>query len=200
MEGLTCGADNCTKYMFVGDEYNYVTTEIMKLDPVSSSCIHSDRAFINIRSTSDEHEYQLNLADSSSSTAVVTKWDLLNSIIGAVSVDKGIEAITYNSVNGYFYVGVKDTSMVHVVSLAGGANVLSSASPPPPTTLSSASSSPSVPITTTQSPSTSSSLSTGALVGIVGGVVLIGAIGAAVYIMGKRESSKVVTGITKTSV
>ena len=24
MEGLTCGADNCTKYMYIGDEYNYV--------------------------------------------------------------------------------------------------------------------------------------------------------------------------------
>ena len=24
MEGLTCGADNCSKYMYIGDEYNYV--------------------------------------------------------------------------------------------------------------------------------------------------------------------------------
>jgi hypothetical protein len=84
MEGLTCGADSCGTYLYIGDEYNYV--------------------------------YKLRLATAASASAVETEWNL-RTIVGNVEADKGIEALTYASTTGYFYAGIQETSMVHVVEL-----------------------------------------------------------------------------------
>ncbi|CAB9523412.1 tyrosinase [Seminavis robusta] len=80
MEGLTCGPDQCSTMLYVGDEYNYI--------------------------------YQLDLETG----AVNTEWDL-NSIVGNVPTDKGIESLTYAPTTGYFYAGIQQTAQIHVVSL-----------------------------------------------------------------------------------
>lgn len=63
----------------------------------------------------DEYNYiyQMQLAD----CTITKQWDL-NDIVGDVSGDKGIEALTYSVDTGYFYAGIQDTSTIHVVSLA----------------------------------------------------------------------------------
>lgn len=67
----------------------------------------------------DEYNYvyRLTLGEADAAAAVPWEWDL-NTIVGAVSQDKGIESITYAASTGYFYVGIQDTSTVHVVTLA----------------------------------------------------------------------------------
>lgn len=85
MEGLDCGDDNCTRYIYTSDEYNYV--------------------------------YKLDLSVSTPSLAVVHEWDLRSIVGSTIPVDKGLEAIAYASKTGYWYVGVQQTAMVHVVSL-----------------------------------------------------------------------------------
>lgn len=62
----------------------------------------------------DEYNYiyQLEL----SSGEVTREWDL-NSIVGNVPADKGIEALTYASSTGYFYAGIQETAEIHVVAL-----------------------------------------------------------------------------------
>jgi len=99
MEGLTCGADECATYMYIGDEYNYI--------------------------------YQLTLATSDAATAVEVEWDL-NSIVGNVNADKGIESLTYASTTGYFYAGIQDSSTIHVVELTGASSPSPSAATPAP--------------------------------------------------------------------
>lgn len=61
--------------------------------------------------------YRLTLGTADSAQAVEYEWDL-NSIVGAVSTDKGIESMTYAASSGHFYVGIQDTSKVHVVTLS----------------------------------------------------------------------------------
>ena len=52
-------------------------------------------------------------------TGEVTKeWDL-REISNVFRSDKGIEALTFASTTGYFYAGIQDTAMVHVVELDG---------------------------------------------------------------------------------
>ena len=67
----------------------------------------------------DEYNYvyRLTIGEADAAAAVQWEWDL-NTIVGAVSQDKGIESITYAASTGYFYVGIQDTSTVHVVTLA----------------------------------------------------------------------------------
>jgi len=86
MEGLDCGDDNCNRYIYISDEYNYV--------------------------------YKLDLNISTPSLAVVREWDL-RSIVGTnMPRDKGLEALAYAAKSGYWYIGVQQTAMVHVVSLS----------------------------------------------------------------------------------
>lgn len=62
----------------------------------------------------DEYNYiyQINLSDCS----ISKQWDLSN--IGvSTSTDKGIEAITYSSETGYFYVGIQDDLEIHEIQL-----------------------------------------------------------------------------------
>ncbi|MDA9935111.1 T9SS type A sorting domain-containing protein [Candidatus Marinimicrobia bacterium] len=62
----------------------------------------------------DEYNYiyQINLSDCS----ISKQWDLSN--IGvSTSIDKGIEAITYSSETGYFYVGIQDDLEIHEIQL-----------------------------------------------------------------------------------
>jgi hypothetical protein len=44
------------------------------------------------------------------------EWDL-NSMVGSVRTDKGIESLTYASTPGYYYAGIQDTAEIHVVRL-----------------------------------------------------------------------------------
>ena len=86
MEGLDCGEDECARYIYISDEYNYV--------------------------------YKLDLTVSAASLAVVLEWDL-GAIVGLdIPRDKGLEAVAYAKTTGYWYVGVQQTQMVHVVSLS----------------------------------------------------------------------------------
>jgi hypothetical protein len=85
MEGITCGADSCANYIYIGDEYNYI--------------------------------YKLNLATSDAAAAVELQWDI-NSVVGNVPDDKGIESLTYAASTGFFYAGIQETATVHVLELA----------------------------------------------------------------------------------
>lgn len=89
MEGITCGADSCANYIYVGDEYNYI--------------------------------YKLNLATSDAAAAVELQWDI-NSVVGSVPDDKGIESLTYAASTGYFYAGIQETSTIHVLELTGASD------------------------------------------------------------------------------
>jgi hypothetical protein len=125
MEGLTCGADGCSSYIYIGDEYNYI--------------------------------YKLNLATSDPAAAVEVEWDV-NSAVGTVQADKGIESLTYSSSTSHFYAGIQGTSKIHVFALDG----TSSGSPTPsasPTPSGSGSPSP----VTTASPTPASSASSSAI-------------------------------------
>lgn len=82
MEGLTCGADKCTNYLYIGDEYMYI--------------------------------YKLNLQ--STGVVVDVEWNIL-SAAGVQPTDKGIEALAYADSTGYFYAGIQQTAMVHVLQL-----------------------------------------------------------------------------------
>ena len=68
----------------------------------------------------DEYNYiyKLNLATSDPATAVEMQWDI-NSVVGNVNDDKGIESLTYAPSTGYFYAGIQDTSNIHVLELTG---------------------------------------------------------------------------------
>eukprot|EP00416_Gambierdiscus_australes_P017874 CAMPEP_0171064830 /NCGR_PEP_ID=MMETSP0766_2-20121228/6512_1 /TAXON_ID=439317 /ORGANISM="Gambierdiscus australes, Strain CAWD 149" /LENGTH=806 /DNA_ID=CAMNT_0011520897 /DNA_START=45 /DNA_END=2465 /DNA_ORIENTATION=- len=48
---------------------------------------------------------------------VPMEWDL-NSIVGNVRADKGVESLTYASSTKHFYAGIQDTAKVHVLSLS----------------------------------------------------------------------------------
>jgi len=85
MEGLSCGADGCQQYLYIGDEYNYI--------------------------------YRLSLDESDVDAAVDFEWNV-RSIVGAVPDDKGIESLTYAPSTGYFYAGIQETSVVHVLALS----------------------------------------------------------------------------------
>jgi NAD(P)H-flavin reductase len=90
----------------------------------------------------DEYNYvyKLNLGTADAAAAVTHEWNL-RSIVGSVPDDKGIEAITYAASTGFFYVGIQETSTVHIVQLTENANPSppsappSTPSPPSPTTL-----------------------------------------------------------------
>eukprot|EP00961_Rhodomonas_salina_P107081 1441778-Rhodomonas_salina.3 len=60
----------------------------------------------------DEYNYIYKLDFSTGE--VSTEWDL-NSIVGNVPADKGIESLTYASTTGYFYAGIQETAKIHVV-------------------------------------------------------------------------------------
>jgi hypothetical protein len=60
--------------------------------------------------------YKLKLDTNSPSSAVEVQWDI-NSVVGSVPADKGIESLTYASTTGYFYAGIQETAKVHVLQL-----------------------------------------------------------------------------------
>ena len=62
----------------------------------------------------DEYNYiyQINLTDCS----ITKQWNLSNIGI-STNTDKGIEAITYSSQTGYFYVGIQDDLEIHEIQL-----------------------------------------------------------------------------------
>merc|ERR1711865_696996 len=72
----------------------------------------------------DEYNYiyKLNLATSDPATAVEMQWDI-NSVVGDVSADKGIESLAYAPSTGYFYAGIQDTSTIHVLELTDAARL-----------------------------------------------------------------------------
>lgn len=67
----------------------------------------------------DEYNYiyNLTLSDDDPATAIGFEWNL-RSIVGDVNDDKGIESLTYASSTGYFYAGIQETSVIHVVELS----------------------------------------------------------------------------------
>ena len=70
----------------------------------------------------DEYNYiyQINLSDCS----IMKQWNLSN--IGvSTNIDKGIEAITYSSQTGYFYVGIQDDLEIHEIQLDDIENCIS---------------------------------------------------------------------------
>ncbi|KAL3907565.1 MAG: hypothetical protein SGILL_008821 [Bacillariaceae sp.] len=62
----------------------------------------------------DEYNYIYKF-DLSSGT-VIEEWDI-NAIVGDIPADKGIESLAYASSTGYFYAGIQQTGMIHVVDL-----------------------------------------------------------------------------------
>lgn len=56
--------------------------------------------------------YELDLA----SGTVTREWDI-SSIVTRDVEDKGIEALSYSSVTGYFYAGIQETANIHVLNL-----------------------------------------------------------------------------------
>jgi len=73
----------------------------------------------------DEYNYiyKLKLGTSDPATAVEVQWDI-NSVVGSVRADKGIESLTYAATTGYFYAGIQETGKVHILQLdtsSGGA-------------------------------------------------------------------------------
>lgn len=71
----------------------------------------------------DEYNYiyKLNLATSDPAAAVEMQWDI-NSVVGNIPDDKGIESLTYAATTGYFYAGIQETATVHVLELTGASS------------------------------------------------------------------------------
>ena len=104
-EALTCGPDACAEFLYIGDEWNYV--------------------------------YQMRISEADPGAAIVQEWDLSTIVdstsSGTISNDKGIESLTYSAATGYFYVGIQDSSYLHVVTLSGAVDVSTVATPAPTT-------------------------------------------------------------------
>lgn len=68
----------------------------------------------------DEYNYiyKLKLSTSDPAVAVEEEWDI-NSVVGNVQADKGIESLAYAPSTGYFYAGIQGTAKVHVLQLSG---------------------------------------------------------------------------------